>query len=92
MATLYLEIVRELKRDMFVHTAETGLFHYLIDSVGKDMRHKYIISFFWSKMSNCMLVLCTNTLTKNTTVVTYIHKRILLAIAHQHLKHKYLDL
>ena len=48
---------------------------------------------FWSKMSNFMLVLCTNTLsitnntiTNNTIVGIYIYKLILLVITYQHLK------
>ena len=77
MATLYLEIVRELKRDMFTQLHLSCFFFIIwLIALGKDMRQQFLISFFWSKMSNFMLVLCTNTLsiTNNTIVGIYINK------------------
>ena len=77
----------------YVRTAAcVFFFHYLVDSVVKDMRQNCLI-IFWSKIYNCMLDLCTNTLsitnntiTNNTIVGIYIYKWILLVIAYQHLK------
>ena len=54
MATLYLEIVRELKRDIFTQLHVSSFFHYLVESVGKDRRQKCLIFFCLKCLMLCL--------------------------------------